>query len=276
VVTALADIRLLEDALGMGSEDKGKGAIETVANEVKGLAVEVYKDAARPAVAQAGRTAGLALEVLLAPAEIILGGFKAGFDKLKAAIQRKISGVPAERLLPAPATIAAPTALHYALLGDGEEVRVLREMFEDLLVASMDRDTAEVAHPAFASMISQLTPHEARVLKSIDRIRYEYIDLCERGGLRTMLGVGVGINEAQISVCIANFVRLGIIRMHSGFAGSYETDAPPGLVKRLESEFPGEDIRNFPGHGAVEFMHVTPFGLQFLRACANHAGLDKL
>ena len=44
----------------MGSEDKdkGKGAMETLADEAKGLAVEAYKDAAKPAVAAAGGTLG--------------------------------------------------------------------------------------------------------------------------------------------------------------------------------------------------------------------------
>jgi len=53
----------------------------------------------------------------------------------------------ADRLLPAPPNIAALTAFHYVLLGEGEQVNVLREMFENLLVASMDRETATNAHP---------------------------------------------------------------------------------------------------------------------------------
>ncbi len=44
------------------------------------------------------------------------------------------------------ATILAPAAFHYALPGDGDEVPELREMFENLLAASMYRDTAAKVH----------------------------------------------------------------------------------------------------------------------------------
>jgi len=49
--------------------------------------------------------------------------------------------VPADRVIEPPATRAAPAAFHYALLGDSADVSELREMFENLLAASMDRDT---------------------------------------------------------------------------------------------------------------------------------------
>src|SRR5678815_4358285 len=46
----------------------------------------------------------------------------------------------------------APAALHYALLGDGDAVADLREMFENLLMSSMDRATANDAHPVRCQM----------------------------------------------------------------------------------------------------------------------------
>lgn len=156
----------------MSSDAKGKGITETIAEELKGVAVEVYKDAAKPAVAHVGKMLGLVVDVTLAIPRMILGGAKIGLDKLEAALKTKLGGVPQERLLSAPATIGAPAALQYLLLGDGADVAELREMFENLLAVSMDRETAASAHPAFVSMISQLMPEEAWLLKSIDQKEY--------------------------------------------------------------------------------------------------------
>lgn len=62
-------------------------------------------------------------------------------------------------------------------------------MFENLLVTSMDRDTASGAHPAFVSMIPQLTPDEAWILKSIDRTDYTLATVrAGRAGDRERLG----------------------------------------------------------------------------------------
>lgn len=68
-----------------------------------------------------------------------------------------------------------------------------------------------------------------------------------------MLGVGIGVSEDQLSVYISNFVRLGLMRWHSGLAGSY-TNAPPELRTRVESEFPNKDT----GKLSVLFMRLTP------------------
>jgi len=88
--------------------------------------------------------------------------------KFFARVEKKLEQVPDERRQPPPATIAAPAALQYALLGEAPEAAELREMFENLLASSMDSDTASSAHPAFVSMISQMSRDEARILKHPD------------------------------------------------------------------------------------------------------------
>ena len=123
-------------------------------------------------------------------------------DRLETIVQQKLSGVPPERVLPPPATIAAPSALQYALLGEGDEVAELREMFENLLAASMDRDTAAGAHPAFVSMISQLTPDEARILKSIDRENYMLFTT-----VATTIGGWTGASSLRPDGHVLQFVR---------------------------------------------------------------------
>jgi hypothetical protein len=177
----------------MGSDDKGKG--ETDATDALRLR----------ATTMAQRLKNIA----------IVG--QPAFDKLSARADAKLKSVPESRRITPSPTIEAPIALHYVLLGESEEVAELREMFENLLASSMDRETAASAHPAFVSMISQLTPDEARILKSIDRDDYALVNLYEVGadgtrllGFRARLGIGTGIDEARQQQYISNLDRLGI------------------------------------------------------------------
>ena len=120
------------------SDDKGKGVKATIADEAKAAAVEVYRDLAKPVVAPIGQVAGAAINFVLWPVKLALDSANTQLGKLSARVAKKLETVPPERQLPAPATIAGPAALQYALLGDGDEVSELRELFETLLAKSMD------------------------------------------------------------------------------------------------------------------------------------------
>src|SRR5207237_1429210 len=118
---------------------KSKGAAETVAGEAKALVAKAYDDAAAPSVKAVGGTLGRVVRLALRPLELLMQGG----ERLMSRVERKLGGVPDHHLLPPPATIAAPAALQYALLGESDEVAELREMFENLLVTSMNRDTTK-------------------------------------------------------------------------------------------------------------------------------------
>jgi abortive infection alpha-like protein len=189
-------------------------------------------------------------------------------DRLSARVHGKLNGIPQERIQSPPATIEAPTALHYVLLGENEDVTDLREMFENLLASSMDRDTAANTHPAFASMISQLTPDEARILKSIDRADYAFVNVYvfdQNGGRQivasgTTLGIGSGIDEERQLQYISNLDRLGILRFST--RSSADIEGHNALVDTIAAEFAGRHAMT-----SNETIEVTPFGRQFLDAC---------
>jgi hypothetical protein len=252
----------------MNSDDKGKGAKEAIADEVKALAGKIYDDAAAPSVKAAGSTLGRVVRLALRPLELIVEGG----ERLMSRVERKLAGVPEDRLLPPPATIAAPAALHYALLGDGDDVADLREMFENLLVTSMDRNTVASAHPAFVTMISQLTPDEAWILKSIDLNRTDYALITaqmsgkttsEALGFRTRVGIGAGIDEARQLQYISNLERLGILRISDDPVANIEGFREYGLLHdAIKSEFPGRHPKILNGS-----IQVTPLGRQFLITC---------
>jgi hypothetical protein len=239
---------------------------------VKGTALEVYRDAGKPAVSEVGHAAGSIIKLLLWPVRTIVDNANAALDRLGTRVEKKLGGLPTERLIQPAPTIAAPAALQYALLGESDAVDDLREMFENLLVTSMDRTTAQHAHPAFVSMISQITPDEAWILKSIDAHDYALIHVYrmqEAGnvslGFRTLLGIGIGIDESRLQQYISNLDRLGILRIQTATAsdpGVYET-----LGARLEREFQHEA---FPGmHTIAGSIEVTPLGRLFLSTCVR-------
>lgn len=252
------------------SDDKGKDAKETIAEEAQGIGREAYKDVGRPILAPVGKTLGTAVEVLLAPVDIILGGLKGGLDRLKARLGRKLESVPEDRRLAAPATIAAPAALQYALLGEGDEVEDLREMFENLLMASMDSEKVANAHPAFVSVISQMTQEDAWIAKSITQQDYAACDVFQQTsegqrphGMYTLLGIDAVKDSKVRARSISNLDRLGIITV-SGSTPSNPHEYED-LKKVVEADFP-EGTNTFSLGKAVV---VTPFGQQFLDTCVR-------
>ncbi len=237
----------------MGTKGKSKGTTEPT-GAVK-----------RRATRTARRLTNLAM-----PGFPPLDRLKARGAKFSAHVEKKLDAVPPERRQQPPATIALPAALQYVLLGEGAEVAELREMFENLLVSSMDRDTAADAHPAFVSMISQLTPDEARILKSIDRADYALINVYEVGsegtrlhGFRTRLGIGTGIDEARQHQYVSNLVRLGILHFNNNRPAS-RPDEYKSLNEAIKAEF--KDRAVTPSKEAIE---VTPLGRQFLDTCVH-------
>jgi hypothetical protein len=256
----------------MGSDDKGKGAKETIAEEVKALAGKAYDDVAAPSAKAVGGTLGRLVRLALRPIELLAQGG----ERLMSRVERKLGGVPEDRLLSPPATIAAPAALHYALLGEGDEVAALREMFENLLVASMDRDTTSSVHPAFVSMISQLTPDEAWILKSIEPRRYVAFNLLETTalgtvtqsplGFRSLMGLGTGIDESRQEQYLSNLERLGVLRIDWRHTLADHTEREE-LRRRVDAEFPTRSIAMDQGS-----ISVTALGQQFLDTCVRARG----
>lgn len=260
----------------MGSEESGKGLKETIADEARGVAVEVYKDVGKPVLRPIGYVAGSAVEVALAPVQLLLDAARVPLAKLKARMQRKLSVVPPDRLLPPAANIAGPAAFQYVLLADNDEAAALREMFENLLLTSMDRATAKQAHPAFVGMISQMTADEAWILKSIDKSEYAALTVTDFSGnesngvprgLRTMLGRGIGIDESRIPEYVSNLDRLGILRIDWNRSTSADYDAYHGTEELVKAEFPHVKDYDRELRLSSAVIYVTALGAQFLKIC---------
>lgn len=255
--------------LTLMTDDKSKSVSGAVADEAKSLVTEGYRDIAKPAATEIGKTAGGVTSLVLWPVNALVDGIKAGLERLRARVAKKLERIPPERQLAAPPSLAAKIALNYALLDDGDEVSELREMFEDLLLCAMDSNTARTAHPAFVEMIAQLTQDEAWLLKALERSEYAASNVMDHDetnrrrslGLRTLLGRGVIDDPARKEVAISNLDRLGILRIdfaESAHEGYEELEAATGV------EFANRDTF---GHGGK--ISVTAIGERFLNACVR-------
>ncbi|MGV0953256.1 MAG: Abi-alpha family protein [Fluviibacter sp.] len=127
----------------------------------KALPVEkVYDDVASPAfkeIGEAARNTVKASRFLLAPIDY----FAAQHERWLNFLKRVSSKVPEENLIPAHPQLSGTVfeGLRYL-----EQDSLLAELFLNLLARAIDRERASEAHPAFATIISQLSPDEALII----------------------------------------------------------------------------------------------------------------
>lgn len=132
----------------------------------KVLPVEkVYDDVASPAfkeIGEAARNAVKASRFLLAPIDYLA----AQHERWSNYLRRVSEKVPEDRLIPAHPHLTGKVIESLRYL---EEENILTELFLNLLARAIDRDRVNEAHPAFASIISQLSPDEAIVIYQLNQ-----------------------------------------------------------------------------------------------------------
>ena len=140
------------------------------ATEILGLndvGPEVYKDLLQPAVREMGNnllTIAKVVTVAMSPLKGAIWGFEKIQDWLGVKLTQKLSKVDPEKIQTPKMSIAGPTLLQLHFCKDEPE---LREMYANLLASAMNKDLSLSVHPSFVTIIQQLTPHEAVLLKLI-------------------------------------------------------------------------------------------------------------
>lgn len=127
----------------------------------------IYPDMIQPAAKQFGRsleTVGRAINAALLPLEALVWKFEQYATFMNTRVADKLKNTPEDQIITPKPNIAVPAieALRYS--GHEEEIA---DLFANLLAASMDRSKAGSVHPAFVELIKQLTPDEAKLLKTI-------------------------------------------------------------------------------------------------------------
>lgn len=121
---------------------------------------EIYKDVAQPAARQVGgaleSTAKVA-RLLLAPIEYLA----TYGERWQRYLERVSQIVPEDRRIEAQSQVVGPVleGLRYV-----NEEDAIAELFVNLLARSIDSERVSEAHPAFASIISQINTDEAQIV----------------------------------------------------------------------------------------------------------------
>jgi len=201
-----------------------------------------------------------------------------------------------------PAHTAIPTLAGLQLTA---EVHEIREMYLNLLSSSMYKQTASKVHPAFAEIIRQLTPDEARILHHFRNnwsLELWQADLekkvegnlqrrCVQKRMTTALPLLSLENSDNLGIYIDNLLRLGLLseakfgvhHIHSAVLSKFldlteECDVPAEnhwfgvLVQEYET------LRGLPkllaGEDSLLFMwrttaFLSKFGRSFCQCCVS-------
>lgn len=189
-------------------------------------------------------------------------------------VEEKIESIPEEQRQAPPLNIYGPAvqALGYTI--DNSE---LREMFANLIAASMDSERVAGAHPSFVDIIRQITSDEAKILKLLsvkqhDVVGHVKFHVQPGDGSYTYIHKNVSTLPSRSgcthldmgTVYISNLLRLGLVDVPVNWWYSDST-----LYAELEAWF--SEWKKEYNEGAVSLekatIRLTALGLQFVRTC---------
>ncbi|MEV6555772.1 Abi-alpha family protein [Nocardia sp. NPDC051756] len=197
-------------------------------------------------------------------------------------VQRSIQGVPPREVL-AEAESEVRDRLRRALgfpeapnEPAAQSVPTLREQGAALLRLSASTHGDEENHPAFAGMLAELTPDEARILRflhldgpqpSIDirTGRPRALGAERLGSMLTLVGEHAGLRfPNRIQQYLTNLRRLGLVEHAREPVGN------PHRYQLLEAQGPVRDLLKRSGFGTkviYRSVALTGFGADFVRTC---------
>ncbi|MFB8281642.1 Abi-alpha family protein [Nocardia colli] len=197
-------------------------------------------------------------------------------------VQRSIQGVPPREVL-AEAESEVRDRLRRALgfpeapnEPAAQSVPTLREQGAALLRLSASTHGDDDNHPAFAGMLAELTPDEARILRflhldgpqpSIDirTGRPRALGAERVGSMLTLVGEHAGLRfPNRIQQYLTNLRRLGLVEHAREPVGN------PHRYQLLEAQGPVRDLLKRSGFGTkviYRSVSLTGFGADFVRTC---------
>lgn len=219
---------------------------------------KVYNDALSEPVRETGRmlTDGVkTLRLVAAPLQLA-----AAFQgRLEGWINRVIRNIPEERLQPVPARIGGPIIEELRFLDEGDDIT---EMYLSLLKKAMDKEKMDIAHPAFAKLISLLSPDEVLMLHDLGQgVFEEHYEIDYDPELNQFKNKRIILQEYPVSdlaypnnfyVYISHLVSLNLV----GFP-----------VYKQEPIFREREEHVQKGEKGYALLKLTDFGQMFVNAC---------
>ncbi|MCC9168844.1 DUF4393 domain-containing protein [Pontibacter harenae] len=131
---------------------------------------KIYEDGLSNPTKEVGKTATdlvKAARLFTAPIQLLA----AYQDRLEKYLNQVREAVPEERQIESPASIAGPVLEKLKYI---EDENYLKDLYLNLLKKAIDREKINEAHPAFVSIIEQLSPDEALIIKVVAEQRIYY------------------------------------------------------------------------------------------------------
>lgn len=234
-----------------------------IINETIGkVAAEIYTDVAKPAARQVGSAFETIFKVGLSPVAMIDWGFESSKDWLKAKIEKRLNSTPLEFRCPPPNSIAVSAITSISISSDSPE---LRDLYAELLLKAMDSRSQSMVHPSYINLISQLSPQEALVFISFNKIEGTTL-LKQEDAYYSHRSINIenqfssyckelGFAEGQYAqLWLENLQRLKLVVLQEYTEASYRSpdfDRPsPEVINRID-----------------RYLELTEYGRMFLEAC---------
>ncbi len=172
----------------------------------EGVLAEAYKDLGRPILKPIGEILGFLPRTL----KLTLSGWEKwivnGEESLKLtadAIHEKIKKVPEEKLVEPEPYVAIPAIQQISYCQNSDE---LRDLYANLLVASMNIDSKWKVHPSYVDIIKQLNPDEAKYIKLLPNHIIQLHPLID-------VDVSIGEKAKGTNPVISNFTDYNIDKL---------------------------------------------------------------
>lgn len=185
---------------------------------------EIYTDLAKPGIIQVGKAIGTTLGLVntfLYPMKYINKKTSLIYKNNFEILRKKLEKEDIENIVNIPPEIGKPLLEKLFYVSDEE----LAKLFINLLARASKKDSAHLAHPNFANIISSLSPDEARILnhlkgKILNIITpYSLLETKEEFDLENQSGVffselnnsSILIYPENINLYLINLSSLGIL-----------------------------------------------------------------
>ena len=198
------------------------------------------------------------------------------------AIKEKVKQIPEDKLVEPEPYVAIPAIQQISYCQNSEE---LRDLYANLLTSSMNTDKKWQVHPSFVDIIKQLTPDEAKIIKSIPNFKNNFmpaIDVTLKDKnvsgsghqifITNFATVGLNIIENKENICsyIDNLIRLKILEIPPTYHLTNESlykplEESPILEKMIPQTY--KHIYNIGYNHKI--IAITNYGLLFKQICCQ-------
>lgn len=253
-----------------------ENALDLAKEAVKAVAEKAYDDLAHPVLQTAGEILSLPLKAIdakLIPIKKWIAQEQYNYQRTLLLLGEKMANVEEEKITSPENYVAIPALQQIEYCYDSEE---LRNMYANLLAASMNTDTKWRVHPSYVDIIKQMTPDEAKLLRVLYATKLtpiihvkqymndkeSYTDIVQNYSTLTRYCE----SPSGIYAYLNNLQRLGLINIdystYCTYDGAYDELDNQFAELKSEWENKGGELRIL--HGLLE---LTAFGQNFTRTC---------